>query len=291
MSKLSTKLQEEFKALLPPTIFFFVALHLVAFMRALMLKGTGIATSTSWQVTLAALILGKAVLVADLLPFINRYPDKPLIYNIAWKTTIYVLVAMLVHYLERLVDFWKEAGGLVAGNQKLLAEIVQAQRSAQLQCLRLLAPGHGQRLPETGFRLSHIGARALEQQGPLEPIHLGLPPPLLGRGHPRHGLSQDCQPGLGLPRLARRLRQQGEKIGAVQLETCPLDHFQPCVDVCHTSGRVPRMASAHPSRRRPNTALCAKPCAMAKAVTVSARAYVVAASRRYCESTAPISVP
>ena len=124
MSTLFTKLQEEFKALLPPTIFFFVALHLVALIRVLMLKGTGIALSMSWQVTLAALILGKAVLVADLLPFINRYPDKPLIYNVAWKTTIYVLVAMLVHYLEHLVDFWKEAGSLVAGNQQLLAEIV-----------------------------------------------------------------------------------------------------------------------------------------------------------------------
>ena len=124
MSKLSTKLQEEFKALLPPTIFFFVTLNLVALMRVLMLQGTGVAVNTPWQVTLAALILGKAVLVADWLPFINRYPDKPLIYNIAWKTMIYVLVAMLVHYLERLVDFWKEAGSLVAGNQQLLAEIV-----------------------------------------------------------------------------------------------------------------------------------------------------------------------
>jgi hypothetical protein len=124
MSQLATKLTEEFKALLPPAIFFFVALHLVALMRVFMLKGTGIAVSTPWQVTLAALILGKAVLVADWLPFINRYPDKPLIYNIAWKTTIYVLVAMLVHYLERLVDFWKAAGSLVAGNQQLLAEIV-----------------------------------------------------------------------------------------------------------------------------------------------------------------------
>ena len=124
MTKLFTKLKEEIKALLPPTIFFLVALHLVALIRVLMLKGTGIAVSTPLQVTLAALILGKAVLVADLLPFINRYPDKPLIYNVAWKTTIYVLVAMLVHYLERLADFWKEAGSLVAGNQKLLAEIV-----------------------------------------------------------------------------------------------------------------------------------------------------------------------
>ena len=124
MSKLFTKLKEEFIALLPPTIFFFVALHLVALIRVLLLKGTGITLNTSWQVTVAALILGKAVLVADHLPFINRYPDKPLVYNVAWKTTIYVLVAMLVHYVEHLIDFWREAGGFIAGNQKLFAEIV-----------------------------------------------------------------------------------------------------------------------------------------------------------------------
>ena len=71
-----------------------------------------------------ALILGKSVLIADMLPIINRYPDKPLAYNVAWKTAIYVLVALVIHYLERLVDFWKEAGGFVAGNEKLLAEMV-----------------------------------------------------------------------------------------------------------------------------------------------------------------------
>jgi len=76
------------------------------------------------SVAVAALILGKAVLIADLLPMINRFPNKPLIYNVGWKTLIYVLVATLIHYLERLVDFWRQAGGLVAGNEKLLAEIV-----------------------------------------------------------------------------------------------------------------------------------------------------------------------
>ncbi|MGQ0578930.1 MAG: hypothetical protein ACT4PQ_08505, partial [Betaproteobacteria bacterium] len=44
--------------------------------------------------------------------------------NVVWKTTIYVLVAMLFHYLERLVDYWREGGGLIAGNEKLLSEIV-----------------------------------------------------------------------------------------------------------------------------------------------------------------------
>jgi hypothetical protein len=124
MSKLSAKIKEEIGELIPPTLFFFIALHLVALLRVLILKGTGIALGTSLSVTVAALILGKSVLIADLLPFINRYPDKPLVYNVTWKTTLYVLVSMLVHYLERLVDFWREAGGFIAGNQKLLAEIV-----------------------------------------------------------------------------------------------------------------------------------------------------------------------
>src|SRR5437870_7844729 len=118
------KLKEEFFKLLPSTIFFFVALHIVAFIRVLMLKGTGVAPSSSISIAVAALILGKAVLVADMLPMINRFPNKPLIYNVAWKTIIYLLAATLIHYVERLIDFWRQTGGFVAGNEKLLAEIV-----------------------------------------------------------------------------------------------------------------------------------------------------------------------
>jgi hypothetical protein len=124
MGKLFAKLKEEFFAVLPPTVFFFVALHIVAFIRVLMLKGTGLPVMSSISVTIAALVLGKAVLIADMLPIINRYPEKPLVYNIAWKTLIYLLVSLFVHYLERLVDFWRETGNLVAANQKLIAEIV-----------------------------------------------------------------------------------------------------------------------------------------------------------------------
>src|SRR5204862_3802777 len=117
MSKLSSKLKEEFFALLPPTIFFFVALHIVAFVRVLMLKGTGISPLSTMSIAVAALILGKAVLIADMLPMINRFPKKPLIYNIAWNTVIYLLLSAVIHYLERLIDFWRQTGGFVAGNQ------------------------------------------------------------------------------------------------------------------------------------------------------------------------------
>ena len=121
---MSAKIKEEFLALIPPTLFFFVALHLIAFVRVLMVEGTGLPLTTSLSVTIAALVLGKSVLIADLLPAVNRFPEKPLAYNVVWKTTIYVLVSGVVHYLEHLIDYWRETGGFVAGNQKLLAEIV-----------------------------------------------------------------------------------------------------------------------------------------------------------------------
>src|SRR5690349_11993370 len=117
-------IREEIKAMLPPAIFFFVALHLVAIIRRLMLERTGISVGTSVSVTLAALVLGKSVLIADMLPVINRYPHKPLIYNVIWKTLIYTLVALLLHYFEHLIESWRHAGTLVAANRELLAQIV-----------------------------------------------------------------------------------------------------------------------------------------------------------------------
>ena len=124
MTKLSTMLKKEFFELLPPTIFFFVALHIVAFVRVLMLKGTGLSPVSTMSIAVAALILGKAVLIADLLPLINRFPNKPLIYNVAWKTLIYLLMATVIHYLERLIDFWRQTGSFVAANKELLTKIV-----------------------------------------------------------------------------------------------------------------------------------------------------------------------
>jgi len=124
MSRTLEKLKEEFLAVLPPTIFFFIALHLVGLVRVLMTTGTGLPVTSSAQIAIAALIIGKAVLLADLWPPINRFPEKPLIYNIVWKTVIYYAVASVIHYLERLYDFAKAAGGVAAGNERLLAEIV-----------------------------------------------------------------------------------------------------------------------------------------------------------------------
>jgi hypothetical protein len=125
MHRALEKLKEEFLAVLPPTIFFFVALHIIAFIRVLMVKASQMPPITSTlSIGVAALILGKAVLIADMLPIVNRYPGLPLAFNVTWKTTIYLVIAGVIHYVERLVEFSRQAGGIVAGNEKLLAEMV-----------------------------------------------------------------------------------------------------------------------------------------------------------------------
>ena len=118
------KLKEEFLKMVPPTLFFFIALHIVALVRSLFTQGQGLPPTSSLQIALSALILGKAVLLTDMMPAINRFPDKPLAYNVTWKTALYFVVASLIHYLERLYDAYKDAGSVAAANSKLLAEIV-----------------------------------------------------------------------------------------------------------------------------------------------------------------------
>jgi hypothetical protein len=123
MSSFTAKVKHEFVEMLPPTIFFFIILHIVAIIRSLMTRDSGIELPTVESVTIAALVLGKSVLIANMLPFVNRFPEKPLAWNVAWKTVIYALVALVIHYFERLYDYWKDAHSFAAANRDLLAHL------------------------------------------------------------------------------------------------------------------------------------------------------------------------
>lgn len=123
MGSAVAKIKHEFMKMLPPTIFFLVAINLVVLIRALMTRGTGLSLPTFATVVLFSLILGKAVLLANMLPFINRFPEKPLIWNAAWKTVIYNVVATFLHYLEHLHDYWKETHDVATANHQLLTEL------------------------------------------------------------------------------------------------------------------------------------------------------------------------
>lgn len=60
MHKLLEKLKEEFFAILPPTIFFFVALHILTFIRVLMARGSHFEPLSTMSIAIASLMLGRA---------------------------------------------------------------------------------------------------------------------------------------------------------------------------------------------------------------------------------------
>jgi hypothetical protein len=118
------RIKDELRDLLPPTIFFLVTFHIIVFSRALMLQEYGVKVSAVAGATVGALLVGKVVLLADHLHFINRFPEKPLVYNVLWKTAIYWLGASVAHYLEHLVPLWWRTGDLATAHHQLVSEVV-----------------------------------------------------------------------------------------------------------------------------------------------------------------------
>src|SRR5215472_11162256 len=101
------------KHVLPPTIFFFVGFNLILWTKHLILKEYGIDYSGLVIATLAALLIGKAVLVTDSLPFMHRFDGAPLIQPILFKSAIYWLCVFIVRLIEEFVHF-VAAGGAIA---------------------------------------------------------------------------------------------------------------------------------------------------------------------------------
>jgi len=99
-------LLHELREILPPTIFFFVGFNLIVLTTNLILADYLVAFGNFMLATAAALVVGKAVLVTNALPFLRRYDRAPLIQPILFKTAVYWAVVLIARLLEHFVRFW-----------------------------------------------------------------------------------------------------------------------------------------------------------------------------------------
>jgi hypothetical protein len=123
MKKALIFLKHEFLEMLPPTIFFFVVFHIIAFMRVLMAEQYGITITSSASATIGALIVGKSILVANAIPFVNWFRQKRLIYNVVWKTSLYVIIVLLFQCIEELIPLISKYGAILTAGEHLFEEI------------------------------------------------------------------------------------------------------------------------------------------------------------------------
>ena len=103
---------EQVKHTLPPTIFFFVGFNLILWTKRLILEEHGIEFNGFFTAMVAALLVGKAVLITDNLPFMRRFDGAPMIQPILFKSAIYWLCVLMVRLAERLVHFLPGGGSI-----------------------------------------------------------------------------------------------------------------------------------------------------------------------------------
>ena len=103
---------QAFRELLPPTVYFFVSFNLIVFTTNLMIHEYWFRLSGFLLATTTALIVGKAVLVANHISLIHRFRGAPLIQPILYKTLFYTAVVFVVRLLERFLHLAFEEQGL-----------------------------------------------------------------------------------------------------------------------------------------------------------------------------------
>jgi len=103
-------LLRELREMLPPTIFFFIGFNLIVLTTNLLVANYGATFGSFMLATGAALVVGKAVLIANATRSIRRYDRAPLIRPILFKAAFYWAVVFVARLLEHWIRFWLVEG-------------------------------------------------------------------------------------------------------------------------------------------------------------------------------------
>src|SRR5262245_15280778 len=103
--RIGARLAHEAREALAPTIFFFVGFNFIVLTTNLLVAQYLVAVSNFMLATLAALVVGKAVLVANKISLLRHYDRAPLIQPILFKTAFYWVVVFFARLLERFAHF------------------------------------------------------------------------------------------------------------------------------------------------------------------------------------------
>ena len=99
-------LLRELREMLPPTVFFFIGFNLIVLTTNLLVANYGASFGSFMLATGAALVVGKAVLVANATRSIRRYDRAPLIRPILFKAAFYWAIVFVARLLEHWIRFW-----------------------------------------------------------------------------------------------------------------------------------------------------------------------------------------
>src|SRR5215831_14968897 len=132
MSTAVARLKEEFRKGLITAVFFSIGFLVIMVHNRLLTEGTGFKPQSFLMAVIGGLIAGKVLLSVDMLPFVDAFPRKPMIYNIGWKTSLYVAAGVVFLYVDPFVRHLFKGAGLYASHSQAWHELMLPRTWATL---------------------------------------------------------------------------------------------------------------------------------------------------------------
>jgi hypothetical protein len=119
------RVKEEVRRVFAAALFFSTGFVLLHFAEVLFTRGTSVELASVARAVIGGLIVAKLLLLVDLVPFVQAFPEKPLVHNIVWKSSIYVAAAVAFQYLEPLIKHLWHGRDLADAHHRAVGELAQ----------------------------------------------------------------------------------------------------------------------------------------------------------------------
>jgi hypothetical protein len=124
MSHASARIVEEVRKVLVAASFFAIGFCLIIVAERLFVKGSAIEVTGVVRAVVGGLVVAKVLLLVDLLPFVHAFPHKPLVHNVLWKSSLYIVASLIFRYLEPFIKSLFKGVGLYAAHSGALRELM-----------------------------------------------------------------------------------------------------------------------------------------------------------------------
>jgi hypothetical protein len=125
MAEMPARLKEEVRKVLVAAVYFSTGFCLIVVADRLITMGSGIETASFFRAIIGGLIVAKVLLIVDVFPFVHAFPNKPLVHNVIWKSSIYVAASLVFRYLEPFIKSLFKGMGLSASHSAVLEEFAK----------------------------------------------------------------------------------------------------------------------------------------------------------------------
>jgi len=138
MPRVVAKAKEEVRKILVVAVFFSTGFVLIHVCNRLLTEGSHVELNSLTRCVFGGLIVAKVLLTVDLLPFIHAFPDRPLVNNIAWKSSLYVAAGVIFLYIEPLIKNLFRGAGLFISHSRAWHELMLPRTWATVLFLAML---------------------------------------------------------------------------------------------------------------------------------------------------------